>query len=173
MMRLRGAIIGIIVTAGCVSSSDEPVCGPVSGVVSRIVDGDTIVLASGLRVRYLMVDTPELGDAGQSDCFAEEARRLNAELVLGREVRLRYDAECEDRYGRLLAYVSVADTEVNRLMVERGYACTLHVPPNGDDRQSEFGALEAQAKSERRGMWGACGTVTCENKRRGRLHKSR
>ena len=63
-------------------------------------------------------------------------------LVEGKTVQIRYDTECEDRFDRTLAYVSVAGQEVNKLMLERGYACLLHIPPNGDDVADEYKAIE-------------------------------
>jgi len=129
-------------------------------VVVSVVDGDTVHLDSGETIRYLMVDTPEVGDPG--DCFSAEARQYNSDLVLGKQVSLSYDVDCDDQYDRLLAYVSVAGREVNTLLVERGYACVLYIPPNGEQRQAEFQALEDTARSEGRGMWGSCPVVACD-----------
>ena len=150
---------GLSMSVGCTGGASDSRCGPATGVVVNIVDGDTVDLASGERIRYLMIDTPELSSA---DCYAQEATELNSQLVLDREVRLEYDVECEDRYDRLLAYVHVGDNEINTIMVERGYACLLHIPPNGEDRRDEFSGLESLAKSEERGMWGQCEVVTCD-----------
>ena len=136
-------------------------CGPTEGTVARAIDGDTIELDDGTRVRYLLVDTPESTN-GATDCFGENAHRFNEDLVVGRTVQLDYDVECTDRYDRLLAYVTVDGTEVNSLLVEQGYACVLHIPPNGDDRADAFAALEADARAHRRGMWGVCQEITCE-----------
>ncbi len=146
--------------AGCPGGNGSE-CGPTSGVVTNVVDGDTIDLDSGERIRYLMIDTPESTN-GATDCFGQNAKTFNTDLVLGETVTLDYDVECTDNFGRLLAYVSVGDTEVNSLLVDRGYACVLHIPPNGDDRVDEFEALEDSAKAANRGMWGVCEVVTCE-----------
>jgi micrococcal nuclease len=130
-------------------------------MVTNIVDGDTIDLESGERIRYLMIDTPE-STGGADDCFGENAKTFNSDLVLGKRVTLEYDVDCEDPFNRLLAYVSVGDTEVNTLLVDRGYACVLHIGPNGDDRLAEFQALEDDARADARGMWGLCKDVTCD-----------
>ncbi len=136
-------------------------CGPSKATVTDVIDGDTIVLDTGQKVRYLEMDTTEITN-GHNDCYGAEAKQFNSDLVLGKEVSLRYDVQCEDKYGRLLAYVSVDGREVNSLLVERGYACVLVIPPNGADRADEFTALENDAKAANRGMWGACQVVTCE-----------
>lgn len=130
-------------------------CGPTTAIVERIIDGDTIEIDAGERIRYLLVDTPELTS---NDCWAEEARVFNRDLVTGKEITLEYDTECRDAFGRLLAYVTVneGDREVNPLLVERGYACVLHIPPNGGDRVAEFNSLQNAAEIENRGMWGNC-----------------
>lgn len=154
--------LGLGLAAGCSSDDGGSACGPTSGLVTNVVDGDTIDLDTGDRIRYLLVDTPESVN-GATDCYGQEAKQFNKDLVLGRQVTLRYDeAGCTDRFGRLLAYVSVGDQEINSLLVERGYACVLYIPPDGTDRHAEFENLEAAAKAAGRGMWSACEVVTCE-----------
>jgi micrococcal nuclease len=135
--------------------SAVPRCGPASGVVAQVIDGDTIVLESGEKLRYLMVDTPEITN-GKNECFGAEAREFNAEYVLGQQVELTYDVECTDQYGRLLAFVEAPDGEVNTLLVSRGFACAYHLPPNGDDRAVEFRDLQVSAEESRAGMWAKC-----------------
>lgn len=152
------AMCAALTAVGC--SGSGSLCGPSEAVVTAIVDGDTVDLDTGERVRYLMIDTPELSG---SECYSTNARQFNSDLVLNQTVTLDYDVECEDMFGRLLAYVSVNGQEVNRLMVEQGYACDLYIPPNGEDRRDEFASLEALAKSEGRGMWGACQEVLCDD----------
>lgn len=149
------------VMVALLAACDAGVCGPSSGVVAEVVDGDTITLESGERVRYLLVDAPE-STGGRNDCFGDSAARLNRDLVLGRAVALEYDAVCDDRYGRRLAYVTVDGVEIGRLLVERGHGCVLHVSPAGDDRVAEYRALEAAARAARRGLWGSCEDAPCD-----------
>lgn len=144
---------------GC---DDDERCGPSRATVVRVIDGDTIELDTGDTIRLLMIDTPET-TGGQNDCYGQEAKQYTTSVVLDQEVELAYDVECEDRYGRLLAYVSVGGREINTIMVERGYACVLYIPPNGEDRLDEFESLEYVARTNGVGMWGACAEVTCDN----------
>lgn len=139
--------------AGCGTS--DSVCGPSSGIVERVIDGDTVVLTTGEKIRYLLINAPETTN-GHNDCYGSNASTFNSDLVLKNTVELTYDTECTDRYGRLLAYVSVDGNDVNRLMVERGYACVLFIPPDGTSRADEFKAYQADAKANLRGIWGAC-----------------
>jgi micrococcal nuclease len=137
-------------------------CGPGEGVVTRVLDGDTVDLESGVRIRYLLMDTPEIAHntSEATCCFGDEARLLNESLVLNQTVTLEYDQECQDRYGRTLAYVSVGGRMVNRLMVERGFARVEIIPPNGR-YAADFEALEQSAKDANAGLWGACSAQAC------------
>jgi micrococcal nuclease len=135
-------------------SSDE-------GRVTRVVDGDTIhVMVGGVdeAVRYIGIDTPESVKPGTPvQCFAKAASAANERLIDGRRVRLTFDAERRDRYGRLLAYVYRADDGafVNARLVKDGYARTLTIPPNVRFADS-FAALAREAREQRRGLWRAC-----------------
>ncbi|HVV83195.1 MAG TPA: thermonuclease family protein [Kofleriaceae bacterium] len=161
----RALAAGLLAVALAACGGDDgsaSACGPSKALVTNVVDGDTIDLDSGDRIRYLLIDTPESVN-GATDCYGAEAHQFNMDLVLGQTVTLKYDdAQCTDRFGRLLAYVSVGDTEINSLLVERGYACVLYIPPAGTDRRAEFENLEAEAKAAGRGMWTDCPVVTCE-----------
>jgi micrococcal nuclease len=139
----------IALLAGCEGSP----CGESEALVTRVVDGDTIELATGVKIRYLLVDTPETTDG---DCYSAEAKQYNTDLVLNKMVKLSYDVQCTDMYGRTLAYVLVDGQEVNTLLISRGYGCVLQIPPNGEDRVDEFRALQLDAKNAGRGLWSAC-----------------
>lgn len=157
--RSLAGVMAMAALSACSGGGEDDRCGPSSGIVARVVDGDTIELESGERIRYLMIDTPE--STTEIECFGEEAKQFNASLVEGKEVALTYDVECTDRFDRTLAYVTVDDREVNSLLVERGFACLLYIPPNGEDRVNEFESLEAVAEAENRGLWGACEENPC------------
>ncbi|MEA2282038.1 MAG: micrococcal nuclease [Solirubrobacteraceae bacterium] len=132
--------------------------GGTSATVARVVDGDTIVLRGGERVRYIGMDTPESVKPGTPvQCYAKAASHENERLVDGERVRLRYDAEREDRYGRTLAYVYRArdGVFVNAELVRRGYARQLTIPPNVA-HAGLFRRLAAQARERGRGLWRAC-----------------
>jgi micrococcal nuclease len=128
--------------------------------VDRVIDGDTIVLTTGVKIRYLLINAPETTN-GHNDCYGANASQFNSDLVLGKTVDLAYDVQCEDVYGRTLAYVSVAGQEVNTLMIQRGFACLLHISPDGDARAAEFKGYEDDAKAAKRGLWAACDPIPC------------
>jgi micrococcal nuclease len=88
-------------------------------------------------------------------CFGPQSSARNHELVQERRVRLVFDAERRDVYGRLLAYVYVGDEFVNGELVAGGYARTLEIEPN-TSMAGRLGRLEAEAGAAGRGLWGAC-----------------
>jgi micrococcal nuclease len=135
------------------SDSDLSFRGAHTTSVERVVDGDTVHLAGLGSVRLIGVDTPEVY-GGTVECFGPEASAF-AKSVLrpGVKVRYRVGTEARDRYGRLLAYVWLDDGRFfNRMLVERGYATTLTIPPN-DQFAPRFAAAERSARHERLGMW--------------------
>lgn len=127
--------------------------------VERVVDGDTIVLRGGERVRLIGIDTPETKDPRRGvQCFGEEAsRRTSTLLPAGERVRLAYDVERHDRYDRTLAYVYRAADGlfVNAALVRDGYASAYTYPPNVTHAE-ELVALQREARDANRGLWGAC-----------------
>jgi micrococcal nuclease len=127
--------------------------------VTRVVDGDTIEVRIRGReedVRYIGIDTPETVAPGEPvQCFGPRASDLNHRLVEGRRVRLAFDAERRDVYGRLLAYVYLGDRFVNAALVRLGFARTLTIAPN-DTFAPLFRRLERVAGRAGRGLWGAC-----------------
>src|SRR3954462_13059795 len=132
-----------------------------SGVVTRVVDGDTVHVRLDGRdetVRYIGVDTPEpKKPAPPVQCFGHAASAYNERLVAGQRVRLRFDAERRDRYGRLLAYVYRARDGmfVNAQLVRRGYARTLTIPPNVA-HAVQFRRLASGARRQGAGLWSSC-----------------
>ncbi len=136
-------------------------CGPSHGVVQQVIDGDTIVMADGTKIRYLLINAQEI-TKGHHDCYGQEARAYNVDLVQGKDVQLTYDPkQCTDRFGRTLAYVSVGGQSVNALEVQRGYACVDYIPPAGTDKVSSYQQMQSTAQQQLRGMWGACTGGPC------------
>jgi micrococcal nuclease len=162
MLRRVALLAALAVVAalggGALLDRGQEAGGTETAKVERVVDGDTIVLAGGERVRYIGVDTPESVKPGTPvQCFAKAAARANERLVAGRRVRLRFDAERRDRYGRLLAYVYRAGDGlfVNAQLVRGGYATTLTIPPNVA-HAAEFRRLARSAREAGRGLWSSC-----------------
>jgi len=132
------------------ASCKIPEASPGTARVSRVIDGDTIELASGEHVRYIGIDTPELSPL---EPYGREAKEANRELVEGKMVRLEIDTSETDRYDRLLRYVWIDDKMANLELVRLGLAEAKAYPP--DTRyQVILEAAETEAKLAGRGMWG-------------------
>ena len=153
--------------------------------VKNVMDGDTIELEDGRLVRYLEIDTPELRHRERGiwvydpQPFSEEAAALNRKLVEGKQVRLEFDQQKRDRFGRLLAYVFVKmdvtapatyDGEVfldsheifvNAYLLREGVARLLIIPPNRRYAR-HLERVEAQARKARRNLWAAFKTTQGE-----------
>ena len=161
-VRFLIAVGGVALAFSGCGQQTEP-SGPTghsaSADVVRAIDGDTIEVeldGESEDVRYIGVDTPETVDPDEPvGCFGHAASRFNAGLVEGRRVRLEFDRELRDRYGRLLAYVSVDGRLVNAELVRRGYARTLVFPPN-TEHAAEFARLQQRAADAGKGLWGSC-----------------
>lgn len=159
---------GAVLVAACASPAPPPQAGPatdtvpagVDVTVERVVDGDTVVVSGGERVRLIGVDTPETKDPRRPvGCFGREASAFTASLVpAGSRVRLVGDAEARDRFDRLLAYLYRLPDGlfVNAELVRQGYAQPLTIPPNVA-HADEFVALARAAREAGLGLWSACG----------------
>jgi len=118
-----------------------------TAAVAKIVDGDTIELADGRRVRYIGINTPE-----RNQPYYQEATAANRQLVGGKNIQLEFDAETFDKYGRTLAYIWVDGVMANIEIVNGGFANVFTVPPNVR-YEAEFRTAERQARDEERGLW--------------------
>ncbi len=121
--------------------------------VSRVIDGDTIELEGGQKVRYIGINSPETVHPEKSvECFGKEASNKNKELVEGKEIKLEKDVSETDKYDRLLRYVYVGDLFINDYLVRNGYAYSSSYPPD-IKFQEQFRKAEEEAKNNKRGLW--------------------
>lgn len=119
-------------------------------MVTKVIDGDTIIVEGGYRVRYIGIDTPETYP--RLEAFGMEAWQANRQMVEGKEVRLEKDISETDKYERLLRYVYVDDTFVNAELVKLGLAEVKAYPPD-TKYQDYLEQLEAEAKLAGKGIW--------------------
>lgn len=134
----------------------EPVPIGQEATVTNIVDGDTIdvlINDATFRVRYIGIDTPET--YGGVQCYGNEAKAKNTELVLGKMVTLVKDVSETDQFGRLLRYVYQGSTFVNDELVRQGYAYASTYPPDVAFAD-QFAVAQAEAQANGRGLWSAC-----------------
>ncbi len=126
------------------------------GAVKYAIDGDTIILTNGEKVRYVGMDTPERGQ-----CWYRQAKEFNRKLVSGKKIRLERDKSNRDRYQRLLRYVYVQNSPdekeifVNLELVKAGLARAKEYKPD-IKYASILEQAESYAKINKIGLWGGC-----------------
>jgi micrococcal nuclease len=139
--------------------------GDVRCMIERIIDGDTVVCASGERVRLLLIDTPEMS---QGDLGLRAKLALEEMIAVGSAVRLEFDVRDRDHYRRLLAHVhSEEGLWTNMEMVRRGYAVVAVYPPNVRHVEVLRAAAD-EAREAGRGLWSDAGFDCEPNARRQR-----
>ena len=136
-------------------------------LVTRAVDGDTLVLENSERVRLIGIDTPEMHESNKLNRDAQrsgqdlstikqlgrQSYEFTKNLVQGKRVRLEFDVERYDKYKRILAYVYLLDgTFVNAKIVQEGYASLMTYPPNVKYADL-FLKLYQEARQNQRGLW--------------------
>lgn len=124
--------------------------------VAFVYDGDTIQLTDGRKIRYIGINTPEVGSTKKpGECFSDEAQNINKQLIAGQTIEMAKDNLEIDKYGRLLRYVWIEDVFINDFMVRQGYAKIETIPPN-TKYSGELKNAEKEAKENKRGLWGKC-----------------
>lgn len=158
LVLLMAAVAGAIVSEGQRPSPSRTTALLVAApVVETVTDGDTLQLADGTRIRLIGIDAPE-----QGTCLADEATaRLREMTPPGTRLRLEYDVERTDAFGRTLAYVyrEADNLFVNMAMIDAGLARPLTVSPN-TARAHAFSGAASAATAANRGLWGACTTTS-------------
>jgi micrococcal nuclease len=138
----------VVVIAALVLATQNNATPMQTVLVTDTVDGDTITIEGGERVRLLGIDTRERGEL----CYAE-AKQFLAQLIEMKSVKLERDEENKDRYGRLLRHVWLNNTHINLEMVKQGYAIVLTIEPNVKYRQA-FADAEKSARANNTGcLW--------------------
>jgi len=115
---------------------------PVDGMVTKVIDGDTVVVEGGAHVRLIGIDADEAG----STCYQEAKRRLE-ELVLNQQVRLEKDVSDLDQYDRCLRYIFLNDENINVKLVREGLAIARFYQPDVK-YQEEITQAEKEAISQ-------------------------
>ncbi len=129
--------------------------------VSKVVDGDTIIVNEQTTVRFIGIDTPETVDPRRPvGCFGKEASNEVKNLLTGKSVILEKDVSDKDKYNRILRYIYLPMDDgqllfVNDYLVREGFGKVLTYPPDVKF-DAQFREAERQAKEKRKGLWGKC-----------------
>jgi micrococcal nuclease len=143
-------------------SNESLTASPNSATLKGVVDGDTIDIAIGgktERVRLIGINTPETKHPTKGvECYGPEASAYTEQLLpKGTKLRVERDVEARDKYGRLLLYVYIANSNVfvNMDLVMNGYARPMVFEPNTAHR-ADFAQAATQAELRNVGLWQAC-----------------
>ena len=153
MMRLIILLLITAIISGC-APEKAGLEGPFK--VTRVIDGDTLILSNSQKVRLSGINTPEKGE-----CYYEEASKRLESLVLNSDVFLERDRTNTDKYGRKLRYVHKEKTDINLLMVSGGYAAAFDKYKNDTKRYDELKRAEETARTQNLGLW-RCKREECE-----------
>jgi len=128
--------------------------------VTTVVDGDTVHVTfrgRDVTIRFIGVDTPETVAPGQPiECYGPESSHFTTSKLTGQTVRLEFDVDRIDPYGRTLAYLWMPDGSMfNETLVRRGFATVATYPPD-TKYVHRFEAAQRAAKTAGRGLWSAC-----------------
>ncbi|MDX9701894.1 MAG: thermonuclease family protein [Candidatus Auribacterota bacterium] len=136
--------------------------------IKEVVDGDTLRIESGKRIRLIGVDTPEyyesdklFRDAKDSSLepsviqsLGERSYRFTQKLCEGKYVRLETGSEKYDQYGRILAFVFLSDgTMLNEQIIAQGYGLVYLRFPFKQEYRDRFIEAQRQARENSRGLW--------------------
>ncbi|MGH8563614.1 MAG: thermonuclease family protein [Gammaproteobacteria bacterium] len=137
--------------------------------MQRVIDGDTLVLRGAERLRLIGIDAPEMRHDGRGpEPYAREARAALVDWSARRIVGVQYGQSPHDRYGRGLAHLFLANGDnVQALLLRRGLATNLFLPPNGEYLDC-YAAAETEARVARRGIWSQASFAPIAAKRLGR-----
>jgi micrococcal nuclease len=154
---LPGFLVAVALAAFLNPSARDVISGD-REYVQRVIDGDTLMLGTGERVRLIGVDTPETNHPEKPvEYFAKEASAFTRRMAEGKRIKLDYDdankhIDHKDRYGRTLAYVWLEDGSLlNAEIIRQGYGHALTRYPFS--RMEEFRRLEREAREQGWGLW--------------------
>ena len=125
--------------------------------IAQVIDGDTLRLTNGARVRLIGVDTPEVHfhdePARKPEPWARDATRFTEEFLAQGTVRLEFDLERKDRFDRFLAYVWVDDVMLNEALLSAGLARARLEFHYSDSKKRVFRKAEEEARQTQLGIW--------------------
>jgi micrococcal nuclease len=124
--------------------------------VSWVYDGDTVRLSDGRKLRFIGINTPELGHGKKPDeAFAQQATESLENVIRqsGQRLKIRYGGERKDHYGRTLAHVFTTESQsINALLLRKGLGAAISVPPNTWNADCYYQA-ERDARQKAVGIW--------------------
>ncbi|MDO5712962.1 MAG: thermonuclease family protein [Tissierellia bacterium] len=127
--------------------------------ITRVIDGDTVVVDNNEKVRIIGMNTPEVGK--RTEPYGEEAKEFATHILLGKDVYLEKDVSDRDKYGRLLRHIWLKDPKkgileednYGAIALKEGYAQVYTFPPDVK-YEKKYLEISRKAREERKGLWG-------------------
>ena len=169
-LRLKAVLLAFLLFAPSGCGPRDPLDGlqpGEAGRVTRIIDGDALVLDTGLTVRLAALEAPARARRDRpGEPWAEESARVLESFAMGRRVRLYYGGLTRDRYDRAIAQVRTDDNLgpeiwLNLALVEEG-AARVRIYPDNEALAEPLLAAEREARAERRGVWAQMSAMPVE-----------
>lgn len=156
-LMVTGAAATVCMTGACRDMENE--CGVSAGVVTAVLDGDTIEIDGVHKVRLIGIDAPESGE-----CWSARAKAASIALMLDRLVWLEFVSSCRDRYDRLLAHVIIPEKGcASEILADDGHVCPWNLE-NDDPRADDIRRAASRAAGNGYGFWGFCQEIPCRIK---------
>ena len=151
--------LGLLLSLAATASAAKLPRGGTSARIDYVIDGDTVQLTNGRRVRLVQIDTPEVYNV--PECYGEQASKVTKRLLpAGTAVRLYREPKTDavDEYGRLLRYVVRArdGLDVNIQLVRVGAAAPYFFDYRRGRYAGELVRLARRARARNLGLWGRC-----------------
>ena len=122
--------------------------------VRRVVDGDTLLMADGTRLRLIGINCPESVKPNHPvEPFGPESSQFTRDFIGKQKVRLQFDKERKDQYDRMLAYVFVGDQMLNEELLRAGLARYEHNFRYSESMKRRFRKARDEARGAKRGIW--------------------
>lgn len=136
--------VSVVLALGVLTGCSQSAADDVAAVkVTRVIDGDTVELSNGQRVRFIGIDTPERGCPGY-----QEAKKNMEDMVLDKRIVLVSDGKQDtDRYGRLLRYVDVGNDDIGLEQIKDGFADARYDSTDGypkHSREKEYHVFDTE-----------------------------
>ena len=157
MKRIISVVLLFVLIISLAAIPERYVLAATKVTVDRVVDGDTFIYYDGdeqIRVRMIGVDTPESvhPDASHNTAWGKKISKWVKKKLTGKKVRLEYDVDQYDQYGRVLAYVFLGKKMFQKKLLKKGFARAVYYAPNGKFRDVFF-KLQTWAMNHNKGFW--------------------
>ena len=163
-MKHISLILFVLIISSCRNRTDRDISKSKTNIIifysiKKFVDGDTFWVKDGslkgIKIRLIGIDTPEnqARFGNPEEYYGDEASSYVKKILHGKKVKLEFDKDSLDSFGRTLAYVYLENgTFLNDQLVKEGYAKVMTIKPN-TKYVNRFIQSEKFAINKKIGLW--------------------